>query len=888
MLKDMNFKGNWRDYQARALEEMGEYFGDRRLHIVAAPGAGKTVLGLEIVQRIGRSAIVFAPSIAIREQWEQRLCPLFLDATPAAGSISRDLSEIRSLTLTTYQALDSVRRGADLESLIQQINKFGPVTLVFDEAHHLRREWWKCLNQLANRLQDVRIVALTATPPYDASFVEWSRYEELCGTIDLEIGIPELVRNGDLCAHQDHLILSEPTEDALQLLEKRSSALGDLASELRADEGLLDWLAAHPWLTDPEANVEEILDAPEMLSAVLVLLASAGRSLPRPALKLLGVSASHVPPPSVFWLERFLDGILVRQAASFPLDPPRLKGLKDRLHRHGLIAGGRVRLQHTRSVFRLMSSSLAKLDSIAAIARAEANALGDDLRMVVLSDHIRAEELLHKPNMEFRPAKLGVIPIFEILRRTATDQDHLAVLTGSLVIIPREALTGLREIADEMNIDIAALVSSDLPGCPYHVRVNFRADSSASLVRLVTALFTRGYIRILVGTQSLLGEGWDAPVLNSLVLASNTASFMLSNQMRGRAIRIDPAKPDKVSNIWHLATVDPADRQGWESVVSTFNWGAFNDRDSAGVSDLQVVARRFKAFAGISNGTSTVIEDGVARLGLDPTKPVAVANLQTFGVAADRTAIADRWKVSLGQGKAHARVRETAAIRHAPRALSMFDTLQALTWSAASSGAFAAANELRSMPAFADIGLISMGLAGVATLASIPKLAKAGKLFWRNGSLEGSLREVVWVAMRALADADVINGRELDNVVIEICSSLDGRKDIVLTGVRRATERLVMQAIAEILGPVQNPRYILVRISWFGLKRRVDYHAVPAILGARKELAEQFALLWQDNVGSSKLVFTRTQEGRRVLLRARASSFASGFQRTVDRRSVWL
>lgn len=181
-----------------------------------------------------------------------------------------------------------------------------------------------------------------------------------------------------------------------------------------------------------------------------------------------------------------------------------------------------------------------------------------------------------------------------------------------------------------------------------------------------------------------------------------------------------------------------------------------------------------------------------------------------------------------------------------------------------------------------------MGLAGVATLASIPKLAKAGKLFWRNGSLEGSLREVVWVAMRALADADVINGRELDNVVIEICSSLDGRKDIVLTGVRRATERLVMQAIAEILGPVQNPRYILVRISWFGLKRRVDYHAVPAILGARKELAEQFALLWQDNVGSSKLVFTRTQEGRRVLLRARASSFASGFQRTVDRRSVWL
>ena len=50
-----------------------------------------------------------------------------------------------------------------------------------------------------------------------------------------------------------------------------------------------------------------------------------------------------------------------------------------------------------------------------------------------------------------------------------------------------------------------------------------------------------------------------------------------------------------------------------------------------------------------------------------------------------------------------------------------------------------------------------------------------------------------------------------------------------------------MQAIAEILGPVQNPRYLLVRTSWLGLKRRVDYHAVPISLGTRKEYAEHGA-----------------------------------------------
>ena len=888
MLKDMNFKGTWRDYQARVLEEMDEHFADDRLHVVAAPGAGKTVLGLEIMRRIERPALVFAPTIAIREQWAHRLCPLFLDNPLQAAEISRDLENPEELTLATYQSLDSLRRGEELDALIEKLNGRGPLTLVLDEAHHLRREWWKCLNELANRLEHVRLVALTATPPYDASFAEWSRYEELCGPIDLEIGIPELVRNGDLCPHQDHLILSEPTEDALVQLDRRRAAIGSLHMELRKDDGLLDWLAEHPWLTESEAHVEKILEAPEMLSAALVLLASAGRELPRPPLKLLGVSTHNVPQPSLFWLERFLDGVISQQKASFPLDPARLKSLCDRLSRHGLIEGGRVRLQHTRSVFKLMASSLAKLDSIMDIAKAEQSALDDDLRMVVLSDHIRAGELPNRPDAEFKPAKLGVVPIFEKLRRSGIADNYLGVLTGSLVILPKRALPKLDRVAADLQIDSGKFRASDLPGCPEHVRIECRTGGTAELVRLVTTLFTRGFIRILVGTQSLLGEGWDAPALNSLVLASNTASFMLSNQMRGRAIRIDPAKPDKVANIWHLATVDPEDRESWDAVVSTFNWGFLNEGGSPGLSDIEVVARRFKAFEGISNGSSTLIEDGVARLGLDPSKPAAFANLATFAAAADRPAIAERWKVSLGKGAERAQVRETAAPRYAPRALSWFDTLQALGWSAAASGAFAAANELRGLASYEGIGVIAMGLAGVATLASLPGLAKAGRLAWRNGSLESSLEAVTLVVLRSLVDADVISEREQDTAQVEIRTSLDGRKDIVLTGVSRAAERQVMQAIAEILGPVQNPRYLLVRNSWLGIKKRVDYHAVPAVLGARKENAERFAELWRSDVGSSKLVFTRTADGRRTLLRARATSFAAGFQRIVDRRSVWL
>jgi superfamily II DNA or RNA helicase len=887
MLSRMKFTGTWREYQARVLEELSQHFGDERLHVVAAPGAGKTVLGLEIIRRIARPALVLAPTVAIRDQWANRLCPLFLSQPPGSEEISRHLAQPGQLTVTTYQALDAVRRAGSFDELIATLDGRGPVTLVFDEAHHLRREWWKCLEELAASLTNPRIVALTATPPYDASFAEWARYASLCGPIDHEIGIPELVRNGDLCPHQDHVILSEPTADALRLLEDRRRAIAGIAADLAGDEILLDQLQAHPWLSEPETHVEAILEAPEVLSAILVLLASAGRDLPRAPLALLGVSARDVPAPSLFWLERFLDAVTRSHQATFPLGPDRLRALRSRLHREGLIEGGQVRLRQTRSIFQLMASSLSKLESIVAIARAEQASLGPELRMVVLSDHIRLGELPASASAEFRPAKLGVVPIFETLRRAGIDEP-LGVLTGTLVILPRPALPVMDEIAAEHRLAPSAFKVTDIAACPDHVRVESTTGGTSELVRLVTEMFVRGAVRILVGTQSLLGEGWDAPALNSLVLASNTSSFMLSNQMRGRAIRMDPARPEKVSNIWHLATIEPESATTLSEAVAFFDWGNLNDDGIAGQSDIALLQRRFLAFEGISNGASTLIESGIGRLGVDPAHGSEAANRSSFAIAADRPGIARRWSESLGEGNARSRVRETAAPRYAPRQLAVFDTLHALGWSALSGGAVAGASELRQVESTAQIATIGMVAAGAATVAMVPKLVKAARLAWRNGSVEGNLAQVGQVVLDALHRAGIVSEADAACGRFTVRSSIDGRRDIVLSGVKRSTERQVMEAVAEVLGPIRNPRYLLVRKSRILWRMRADYHAVPTALGARKEWAECFAELWSGKVGSSRLVFARQAEGRRVLLRARAGSFTAGFQRSVDRRSAWL
>jgi superfamily II DNA or RNA helicase len=82
----VQFQKTWRQYQARILDRLTEYISDHRLHLVAAPGSGKTILGLEIIRRINRPALVLAPTITIRDQWVDRLAGCFLAEGQAAPS----------------------------------------------------------------------------------------------------------------------------------------------------------------------------------------------------------------------------------------------------------------------------------------------------------------------------------------------------------------------------------------------------------------------------------------------------------------------------------------------------------------------------------------------------------------------------------------------------------------------------------------------------------------------------------------------------------------------------------------------------------------------------------------------------------------------------------
>jgi superfamily II DNA or RNA helicase len=226
-----------------------------------SPGSGKTVLGIEIARVLGSPTLILSPTLATRDQWIERLTSDFLPDGPATpGWISTDIRRPEFLTVATYQLLHSVCTGdrprseagevgdedagevgvdeAPREGLGIRIdvagllNRHGIKTVIVDECHHLRNEWWKSLTQTVAGLADVTIVALTATPPYDVSPWEWDRYIHMCGPVDAEIAVPELVRERNLCCHQDYVYISPlQEEEARRISEFRREVeafVGDL------------------------------------------------------------------------------------------------------------------------------------------------------------------------------------------------------------------------------------------------------------------------------------------------------------------------------------------------------------------------------------------------------------------------------------------------------------------------------------------------------------------------------------------------------------------------------------------------------------------------------------------------------------------------------------
>ncbi len=878
---NVTFKGTFRDYQKRILDNAEKYLLNKKINIVAAPGSGKTILGLELIRSLNCPAIILSPTTTIKYQWGSRFEGCFLNENENIDDyFSYDLHEITLINSITYQALHSIMNKLSVEEdgvlidysdidIFELVRKYGVKTICLDEAHHLQNEWQKSLEKFIDSLgANVNIIALTATPPYDAGKAEWERYEKVCGPIDEEIFVPELIKEGTLCPHQDYIYFNYPTEEEVSAFQgyKNKVMLG--IRELRS---LSFYQKVYDEIVNKyNHNREALFENTKEYISLLILLSSLKIDIDVKIIKSL-TSKKVLPNVEIKYYEIAYQFLLDNDELLSDLDKIEIEKI---LKKYSLVEKGLIVFSLKENIKHKLISSIGKLNSISKIVLEESNNMGDSLRMLILTDYIK-KETIKDLFSDKAPVNISVVTIFECLVKSKPDY-KMGVLSGNLIILPTNCVDYLKEYK----------VKYEQIGDTIYSEFIFTNLKNKDKVNIVSNLFEKGIINIIIGTKALLGEGWDSPCINTLILASFVGSFMLSNQMRGRAIRIDKNNPNKIANIWHLVTLEP-DYIFEENLFNSIQLKRQEDYSKIGSYDYQILERRFECFVG-PNYTTGEIENGIDRItNIKPPfnrKGIKKINEEMLLLAKNRDDSKSKWEYSIKNnfklieevdvpkesvinpityhnylGLMCASTLETAIF------VGFYNSIAKISATTSESGSYKSLLFL----------MVFLGLFFLFTTFVLGKII--GKIL-SHSSPRKNMTHIAKALLKTLQELEQISHKAFIRV-----NGNDVSVSINLVNASTFEQNIFNSAINEMFSPIDNPRYILI---FKKLKRR-NYglsYACPSILGQKKAMVDLFEDNLQGRIGEFSIVYTRNDEGRLALLKAKKKSFINQNDRVVKKK----
>ncbi len=477
--------------------------------------------------------------------------------------------------------------------------------------------------------EHVHVVGLTATSPAELAGDEADLYAELLGPVDFEIATPAVVRDGHLAPYQELACFATPLASERAWLAERHIRFAEMVDRLHdpaapAEEDLAfgAWVIGRLRYRDSGDGAARVAFAtlaakrPDLARAGLRYLHDAGLDLPDDAPRGEGWRA---PPTLEDWLVLIGDyavgclRIHPGEAAErrFGELGTALRDLGFNLTRQGVRRGGS-------EVDRVLTSSAAKPLAAVEVLATEAESRGEELRALALCDSEHGERQPEGSPLALAGGARGVLRTLgedirsETLRPLMVTARTLACLPGQASALA--AAVGATEVEEA---DGLALLHA--PGWQSRDRVARAGEALAA-----------GTTQLLVGTRGLLGEGWDAPRLNVLVDLTTVAADVSVRQMRGRALRLDPAAPDKLASNWDVVCVAP-------------------DLARGSADYARFVRRHAHLHAPCEDGS---IETGVSHVhpALSPYQPppeteLAELNASALHRAADRGGARERWRL---------------------------------------------------------------------------------------------------------------------------------------------------------------------------------------------------------------------------------------------------
>lgn len=883
------YQGTFRDYQRHLLGRVDDRLGEGKLNIVTPPGSGKTVLGLEMARRLGNPCLILCPDTVTCKHWGECLSTSFLSAEQRAcvsEYLSYDLQEPALVTCLTYEALyaavahktvDEGEEGEEALSfvgvdIIRSVQECGITTVVLDEAHHLREPCWRALETFLGILGgEICLISLTAVPPYDMHPAEWDRYVALCGEINDEICIPDLVKGRVLCPHRDYVYFNAPTAE---------ETAGIRGYRLRADEAVaeavtLTFMAElnHRLTKIYSQNTPYLYDHDEAIVGLLELLGEYGHAVNSKLYKHLTGRKSVGP----------LTLTAAEEAFNFLLESRTMlrDGEKDQLTevftRYRVMDHRRVHLAMTDKIRYTLTSSLGKLDSIAAITDAESKSLGENLREVILTDpfHGDAAALWEHRTADDQPlySRVDMISVFDTLRRRSAPLP-VGCVTDSMAILP-EATEKI--LVQEYGLSAEAVTVKPMDGTRYAV---YTFGDHTVKMTAVARLFEEGHIRVLIGSSDVLGEGWDDTFVNTLIVAVFHGSFVSINRMRGRVIHAHKDSPDKTAHIWHPATLENAYRLKEDPGLRLASRITQNEPSLRAV-DYHTVRRRFECFIG-PNETTGELETGIGTLQM-PKAPDRAHDLRAINdfmldKACDRQKLMQAWDSAMTEDAhpiAEVLVPKAAKVPVLTPAHFLLLVIAAVgvfyggTYILPDLALFTFLSATRD-PEILAATVLLLALDMVLIVIGVMLFFHLGHLFLFHLFPKLSIRSLCKSLLATMKALGLVSQE-----AIPVVDTAEDRKHycVYLENASHGEQNIYRKAVAEMLSPIQEPRYILVRAGWFHRLLWRWSFACPSVIAGNDVSVKVFGKYIRRSMGLMKFQYTHRDPGRMYRIFARNRSY---------------
>ncbi len=292
------------------------------------------------------------------------------------------------------------------------------------------------------------------------------------------------------------------------------------------------------------------------------------------------------------------------------------------------------------------------------------------------------------------------------------------------------------------------------------------------------------------------------------------------------------------------------------------------------------------------------------------TSAVAAVNARMLRQASNRDGLREKWTAALKAGRVRGIM--TPALRTPKGATAVIRPLVVRK-----TGAVLIKNILLALLAGGVLMLTGPALWGnsllrvpvaVAGIFFIGWLTRTIFILWRrirNGPDAESLRRVGETVIGALIHAGLAR-KSVPRIKLRIEKENGTDLRIHAEGGTNYDRSIILDAIEEILGPVENPRYLirekkkryLIREDKkrFFIRedkkrgegnRGVNYHPVPHLIGKKKAFAQKFAQLWRPQVGPADLIYTRNPNGRKELVKARVQTLSATGEGQPERLEIW-